>query len=654
MTAQESFTPMMIESSQSSDERIGVAELLVILRRQAKIAVFIVLAVMSAALYYLSTVEERFVTRAMLVLTQQETRIDRALAQLESFDLSRSIVETELDVLRSREFAASLAERLSLDDEPAFARAADAPPISEAERQASRSTSFWQAIRCPARVKVWLSRLSQRLRTPSLLTAIANGVAETYIQRTTSERRSEIQRSVTFLEARVEEMSADVGAMEMKIADFVRENNLDDPTRLNRLVAEQMRLQTLLTTIAGDPGRSAEVRRSEADLVEAEDRLRRHTSASLSLGGMERALEAEQTRYQQAISRLYELETQLDFVPRSARHVTEARVPVEADWPNTKVALALSFLAAVILAFVASLLFEALNRRVWSEMDIKRLTGLTNVGSVARIPRRGIMRRKPTPLQFLSTDPRSVFNEGLRGILTLWLNVYRTSRSKVIMVTSSLPNEGKSTVALSLAGSAARDGLRVLVLDLDVHDQGVTELAGDKRASMSLQWMVDKIDNIDKEEDPPELGEPPIMRHASEEHSEVGADEQPRRLAEGLDLVTVGAQGRLNPHLLMEVKAKLFPHLRTQYDLIVIDTPPVLVLNDACRFGSLADAVLVVVRWGRTKSDELRETHARLNRSGAHVFGTILNDVDPRKQLRYHTGGYLGSSAYGKTLPDKA
>ncbi|QFT63702.1 AAA family ATPase [Roseivivax sp. THAF30] len=654
MTAQESFTPMMIESSQSSDERIGVAELLVILRRQAKIAVFIVLAVMSAALYYLSTVEERFVTRAMLVLTQQETRIDRALAQLESFDLSRSIVETELDVLRSREFAASLAERLSLDDEPAFARAADAPPISEAERQAELIDKLLASYSVSRSGESLAIEIVAETADPELTAAIANGVAETYIQRTTSERRSEIQRSVTFLEARVEEMSADVGAMEMKIADFVRENNLDDPTRLNRLVAEQMRLQTLLTTIAGDPGRSAEVRRSEADLVEAEDRLRRHTSASLSLGGMERALELEQTRYQQAISRLYELETQLDFVPRSARHVTEARVPVEADWPNTKVALALSFLAAVILAFVASLLFEALNRRVWSEMDIKRLTGLTNVGSVARIPRRGIMRRKPTPLQFLSTDPRSVFNEGLRGILTLWLNVYRTSRSKVIMVTSSLPNEGKSTVALSLAGSAARDGLRVLVLDLDVHDQGVTELAGDKRASMSLQWMVDKIDNIDKEEDPPELGEPPIMRHASEEHSEVGADEQPRRLAEGLDLVTVGAQGRLNPHLLMEVKAKLFPHLRTQYDLIVIDTPPVLVLNDACRFGSLADAVLVVVRWGRTKSDELRETHARLNRSGAHVFGTILNDVDPRKQLRYHTGGYLGSSAYGKTLPDKA
>jgi Mrp family chromosome partitioning ATPase len=90
-------------------------------------------------------------------------------------------------------------------------------------------------------------------------------------------------------------------------------------------------------------------------------------------------------------------------------------------------------------------------------------------------------------------------------------------------------------------------------------------------------------------------------------------------------------------------REELFPTLRAEYDLIVLDTPPVLVVDDACRIGPLADGVLIVVRWGRSASEELREAADRLRRSGAEVTGTIFNDVNPGVQSRYYgAGGYIG------------
>ena len=207
------------------------------------------------------------------------------------------------------------------------------------------------------------------------------------------------------------------------------------------------------------------------------------------------------------------------------------------------------------------------------------------------------------------------------------------------LVTSSLPNEGKSTVALSVAGSAARDGLRVLVVDLDVHQDGVTALAREKHTAASLEAMA-------KYPDTPQKWYPSDHRTASRSTSVDDFEIGPKTLAHGLELISVGAQGRLNPNVLEDVRNKLIPELRKHYDLILLDTPPVLVLNDACRFGRMADTVLIVVRWGQTKCDNLRETHDRLKRNGSVMFGTILNDVDPRKQYQDKTGAYLGGSAY--------
>jgi succinoglycan biosynthesis transport protein ExoP len=641
MTASENFSVQEIHDTQIPQERMGLEGLLLILRRQARIAILLIATIMGAAAFYLQSVEERYVTRATIVLTPSETRISRTAAQLESFDVSRSIVETELDVLRSRQFAAALAERPSLATRSIFVPAPDAPAMSATELRAriiDRLLESYSVFRSGESLAI---EIVAETPDPELTAAIANGVAQTYIARSERSQRAEIQQSIAFLETRAASMSAELSEMELEFADFVRANGLDDADRLDRLLWEEMRLSAIVDALEGEAGQEADLVRHKATLVEIEERLREHTAATLTLGRMERALNLEQTRYQNAVERLNQLETQLDFVARSARHVTVARVPVEPAWPNHAVALALCFVAATILAFVTALLMESLNRRVWTEADVQRIVGLRNYGTVPRIPRRGIRLRRPPPLEYLSADPRSFYNEGLRGILTLLLKNHRANNAKVLMIASSLPDEGKSEAALSMAGSAARDGLRVLLLDFDVHRESVTALAGEKSETLSLRDLVEHFDNAEVSE-----GATDVSSLGSEDGPfPLGT---PVELADGLHFISVGARERLNFHVLQDVQTKLMPQLRRHYDLILLDAPPVLVFNDACRFGTLADAVLIVVRWGQSKGNELRETHDRLKRSGSNILGTVFNDVDPREQRRYRTGAYLGRAAYAK------
>jgi len=599
---------------------LGLDGLGLLLRRRARVMLLVIFAVVAAAAAYLQTAEERFRARATLVLTLSETRVNRTAVELESFELSRAIVETELDVLRSRQFAGALAEALSLAEHPAFVPEPGAPAMGEGERSAAiidKLLASYSVFRSGESLAI---EIVAETVDAELAAAIANGVARTYIDLNARRQRDEIEHSIAFLEQRVETLLRELNQAEIELADFIRENDLDDADMVTTMHAEESRLSAILTVIGSSPSERAEAAAVSADLAAVQERLRNHTRAELALLRREWSMDVLRSRYQLSVERLNDMEMQLDFVAQSARQVTVAEVPVGPSSPNREVTLGLSLVAAAALAFVAALIADTFNRRTWSEEDTLRVTGLRNLGGIPRLRRRGLFFRSHAPLRTLVDRPPPAFAEALRGILTLLANSSRGDGPKVLMVTSSLPNEGKSTVAVSLAASAALDGLSVLLVDLDAHRGGATAFAGAKAQQISLEELADG------EAAPDGLRVPsPVLR--------------------GLDVLSLGVRGRMNPHVVRAAQARLMPLWRDTYDLVVIDTPPVLVLDDACRVGQLADQVLIVARWGRTSTDILREAYERLARNGIEVAGTVLNDVDARTSHRYRTGAYFAAKA---------
>ena len=229
----------------------------------------------------------------------------------------------------------------------------------------------------------------------------------------------------------------------------------------------------------------------------------------------------------------------------------------------------------------------------------------------------GARRAGIAPQDYALDRPRSRYAEALREVLTGLLlrragEGEPASRARVVLVTSALPNEGKSTLTLSLARAAAAEGLRVMVIDADLRKPALHDLVGLKPGAGLVEVLRREVPLADALATDPRL--PLKLLPGSKRLS------QPTRLL-GPD--GIGA---------------LLTALRPSFDLILVDSAPLVAVVDAKLLAKLADAVLFVVRYGSTRRDFCDSALRGLRESGAAVAGAVLSQVDLRRHARSGAG----------------
>ena len=187
---------------------------------------------------------------------------------------------------------------------------------------------------------------------------------------------------------------------------------------------------------------------------------------------------------------------------------------------------------------------------------------------------------------------------------------------KTILITSSKKGEGKTTIALNLAVALAESGKQVLVIDSDLRRPAVHSFTGEKKR--------------------PGIGD---LFYGDEElknaiHSTV---------APGVDVLTSG-RSIPNPSAVMQSSKMrgLIESLKKNYDHVIVDTPPFGVITDAAAMLKMADAVVVVAKFGNTETNELNHTLENLNRIRANVIGTVLTAFDYQESADYYYSGRYG------------
>lgn len=380
------------------------------------------------------------------------------------------------------------------------------------------------------------------------------------------------------------------------------------------LAREQRRLVNQLTT----ERRVAETRVGElrAQLAELEAVLGRNTTAQVELNQFESRSETTRRTYEDLLARYQRATEQQHLLRSPARIVTPARPPSKPD--SRQGLLILGFTAAGSLFGGVGLAIarEAARRQFETGDQLEGETGVPVYGTLPLVHQRSIMRSGPD-----RELAAVIYAEAVQRIA---IRLFPPSgiprgRPSVVTITSAVPDEGKSLVSVSLASHLARLGASVLLIDADFRKRSVFEYFAERTAPPSA----DLCDLLTR----PELKlESAVMRDRET----------------GLDILPVQREVENSVRLLgSPAMNELLVEARRRYDVVIIDTPPVLAVNDQAVVSGLADTVLFVVRAGHTRRRAVTTALKEIRNIGLPLKGLILNRVNIGKYGRLAPDEYM-------------
>ncbi|MGT2487339.1 hypothetical protein ACU4GA_18100 [Methylobacterium oryzae CBMB20] len=331
-----------------------------------------------------------------------------------------------------------------------------------------------------------------------------------------------------------------------------------------------------------------------------------------SIEGMVRNAEIKRTRYADLVKRAGELETERRILTGSTRLVSLAELPQEPFSPKAVPFLAGGIVLAGVLAAAAALLRDYTDRRVRTSAQLMEGTGAPVFAQLPSLEPAGLVGRfseRQRELDLAEALARARVDPVMQNVLRnlhAHLVLAGAGKSRVILVTSAKPREGKSFTAFALAGIGAASGRRVLVVECDLRRPNFEASLGLGRG--------------------PGLGG--VLR------GEIAPAEAVVQ-AGRFDVIPAGTPTADSTELLMGDRMADFLKWSRRYDLVLLDTPPTSLLMDAPMLARHVDGVLCCARYGRSQLSDTVETVANLRRAGGHVLGIAMTMVRPGSQSTY-------------------
>jgi succinoglycan biosynthesis transport protein ExoP len=298
----------------------------------------------------------------------------------------------------------------------------------------------------------------------------------------------------------------------------------------------------------------------------------------------------------------------------SVSELRAANVPSEPVSPNSRLNLALGALVGLAIGLALAILRETLDTRIRGERDVAAITDVPIIGGIS-FDARAV--EKPLIVQ---DDPHSVRSEAFRTLRTNLQFLEVEPGGKSFVITSSIPSEGKTTTAANLAIALADSGAQVALIDADLRRPKIAHYMG-------LEGAVGLTDVL-------------ISRASLEDAL------QP--WGRGNLVVLPAGTVPPNPSELLGSRAmsNLLRSLESEFDIVLIDMPPLLPVTDAALVSKLTRGALVVVGVGRTRKGEFAGAVAALQNVGADVAGIILTMLPTKGPDAYSYGRY-GYGSYG-------
>lgn len=494
----------------------------------------------------------------------------------------------------------------------------------EVKFEATEQATIWLSERV-AELQTTLENAEAEVSEFSATTELVSVDGLRALERQIKEMRDRIQAAAVAREATSAELSALEGASTRALRA-----ELADDAQLTRFLPRVENDETIAT--AFDTRFALVLQRAQLDLTRADQQLAalrtsevdlseqasRQSEDLIALQQMSREAEATRVLYEYFLNRLNETSAQQGIQQADSRILSNAVVPIEPSEPRKPLILAISAVLGLMLGAGLVLLREMRSNSFRTAQDLERATGYTVLGQIPAMPSRSRKR----VLKYLSDKPTSATAEAIRNLRTSLMLSNADNPPQVIISTSSVPGEGKTTNSIALVHNLLGLGRKVLLIEGDIRRRTLNEYFKD----MPAKGIVSVLS-----------GEQTLAQ-AVHRTPNFGAD------------ILGGEQTNTNAADVFASEAfkDLMAQARATYDTIIIDTPPVLVVPDARIIAEQADAVIFTVFWDKTSKAQVEESMRLFHNSGQRITGLVLSQISAKGMKRYGYGGQYGAySAYG-------
>lgn len=336
---------------------------------------------------------------------------------------------------------------------------------------------------------------------------------------------------------------------------------------------------------------------------------------------LQREVDGNRALYDTFMTRLKETAATADLETANARVVDPATVPTEPVKPKKALIVAIAALLALFAGVGLTLLLEALNNTFKSTEEIENRLNLPVLGI---LPQLKVKERGELARMFVNDKEKS-FSESIRTIRTGVVLSGMDHPHKLMVITSSIPGEGKSTVSVNLAFALGQME-RVLLIDADLRRPTLAK---------SFEFPV---------------GTPGLANLIAG----TARLEECIQQVDGIDMICAGTVPPNPLELLSSPRfAKAVEVLKSKYDRVIIDSPPTQAVSDAIVLSTFADSLLYVVKSASTHIPLVEKGVGQLLQNNAPVKGIVLNQVDIKKAKRYgySYGGYYDYYGYSNAKP---
>lgn len=341
-----------------------------------------------------------------------------------------------------------------------------------------------------------------------------------------------------------------------------------------------------------------------AEIAALEQRSAQTARAEITLRELEREATVSRALHENLLTQRQVIGIQQGIQQSDVRVVSYATVPTRPSSPKVVQGALIAAGAVGLLLVAFAFAREFMFRGIKGVADLEQAIGLPCLGTVPLLPRRVMQSGRPADAM---GKPRSLFADSVRSVRAT------VSLPKTLLITSALPGEGKSTLSVALGRSLAIAGYSVLLVDADLRHSSVAAALGDESRD---GWLNDVLD-VEEEAG---TAWPSIWPVRVEQWS--GLHYLASRSGDGRapqDLLASSAM-----HGVLERAAR-------EYDVVLVDSPPILAVADALIMASQAEATLLVTWWRHTPKDAVALAVSKVTRAGGHLIGAVLNQVDMKR-----------------------